>query len=186
MNIYLIGYRCTGKSTVGRSLATQLAWPFIDADEELVKKYNQTISDIVAGEGWASFREKEKTILKSLSRLDHHIIATGGGVVMDADNVRMMRNSGMVIWLQAAVATIEKRMAGDAKTADQRPALTGVALKQEIEKTLEERQALYQQAMDTTVQTDALTIEEICRIIIARMDAPSSRHAPAGGLNTGA
>ncbi len=169
MNIYLIGYRCSGKTTIGQSLANRMKWSFIDADEMLVRKYKQSISDIVAREGWASFREKEKGIIKNLSRLNHHVIATGGGVILDEDNVRLMKTSGTVVWLQASIASIEKRMVRDAKTDNQRPALTSGELMQEIEKTLQERLPLYKSAMDLSVQTDDLTIDDICRIISSKI-----------------
>jgi len=93
MNIYLIGYRCTGKSSVGKSLAKILGWSFLDADVELVKEYKITISEIVATEGWESFRKKEKHVLKRLSSLDKHVIATGGGAILDEENVKNMKKS---------------------------------------------------------------------------------------------
>jgi shikimate kinase len=176
MNIYLIGYRCSGKTTIGRLLANQLQWSFIDADEMLVETYQQSISEMVARGGWAAFRQKEKEIIRCLSRRHHHVIATGGGVILDKDNIRMMKTSGTVVWLQASVASIEKRMECDAKTDDQRPALTSGNLRQEIEKTLQERLPLYQSAMDLSVRTDELTIDEICRSVISKIKMPDTIH----------
>lgn len=170
MNIYLIGYRCTGKTTVGKSLADRLNWSFLDADVELVNQHDMSIAEIVAGEGWDSFRKKEKAIIRDLSALNQHVIATGGGVILNAENVRQMKKSGIVVWLQAAAETIQRRMACDHKTADLRPALTSKDLKQEIEETLAERQPLYERAMDFSVQTDNLEIDEICSAILANIE----------------
>jgi shikimate kinase len=180
MNIYLIGYRCSGKTTIGRSLANQLQWSFIDADEILVEQYQESISEMVTREGWTAFRQKEKEIIRRLSRCHQHVIATGGGVILDQDNIRVMKSSGTVVWLQASVASIEKRMAYDVKTGNQRPALTSGELRQEIEKTLQDRLPLYQSAMDLSVRTDELAIDEICRIVISKIKMPDPiHHLPA-------
>ncbi|MBW2165654.1 MAG: shikimate kinase [Deltaproteobacteria bacterium] len=136
MNIYLIGYRCTGKSSAGKSLAKILGWSFIDADVELVKEYKITISEIVATEGWKSFRKKEKHVLKRLSSLDKHVIATGGGAILDEENVKNMKKSGVSIWLRATPETVKDRILKDETTEDSRPSLTSKGLMEEIEETL--------------------------------------------------
>nr|MDA3833286.1 shikimate kinase [Spirochaetales bacterium] len=118
MNIYLTGYRCTGKTCVGKSLAQTLWWLFIDADLELVDRYGMTIAEIVSKEGWSSFREKEKAVLKEIGALDKHIVATGGGVILDVENVELMKNSGTIIWLKATPETIKERILQDQNTEE--------------------------------------------------------------------
>jgi shikimate kinase len=165
MNIYLIGYRCTGKSTVGKLLAKNIGWIFLDADIELVNEHGITISEIVTAEGWESFRKKEKEVLKRLSSLDRHVIATGGGAILDEENVINMKNSGISIWLRATSETIKDRILQDETTEDSRPSLTSKGLIEEIEETLIYRKPFYEKAMDFFVDTDDIDIENVCLII---------------------
>ncbi|QTA81483.1 Shikimate kinase [Desulfonema limicola] len=169
MNIFLIGYRCTGKTSVGKALAGKLTRPFIDADEELVKKNRVTISDMVAEHGWEFFREKERAVIKSLCSLENHVIATGGGAVLNPDNVKDMKETGLVIWLKASAETIHSRIIQDIKTLEQRPALTHKNLMEEIKETLELRNPLYQYAADFAIDTDLSDTDEICNRIKERL-----------------
>ncbi|NJL60378.1 MAG: shikimate kinase [Desulfobacteraceae bacterium] len=100
MNIFLIGFRCTGKSSVGKALAQRLTYPFKDADEELVAESGVSITDMVAKHGWPFFREQERDIIHRLSLSDNRVIATGGGVILDPDNIRDMKHNGFVMWLK--------------------------------------------------------------------------------------
>ena len=170
MNIYLIGYRCTGKSSVGKSLAKILGWSFIDADIELVKEHGMTISEIVATQGWESFRKKEKAVIKKLSSLDKHVIATGGGAILDEENVKNMKKSGVSIWLRANPETVKDRILKDETTEDLRPSLTSKGLMEEIEETLIYRNPFYEKAMDFFVDTDNLDIENVCLIIQKKLN----------------
>ncbi len=169
MNIFLTGYRCTGKTSVGKSLAQTLGWSFVDADLELVDRYGMTISEIVSKEGWKSFREKEKSILKGLSVLDKHVIATGGGVILDIENVERMKKSGTIIWLKATTETIKERIVQDQNTEDLRPSLTSKGLIKEIKETLSDRKPLYESAMNFSVNTDDRSIDYICDRIIGEL-----------------
>ena len=170
MNIFLIGYRCTGKTSVGKSLAETLGWSFVDADSRLVEEYGMTIKEMVAAQGWDAFREKERTILKGICALDRQVIATGGGVILNNNNVTDMKNSGIVVWLRATPETIKKRIVQDEKTEDQRPSLTAKGLIEEIEETLLNRNPLYENAMNFFVDTDSLSIDEICDIVVKKMN----------------
>ena len=172
MNIFLIGYRCTGKTCVGKSLAQTLGWSFIDADLELVDKHGMTISEIVSKEGWNSFREKEKAVLKRLSVLDKHVVATGGGVILDIENVEQMKKSGTIIWLKATPETIKERILQDRNTEELRPSLTSKGLVEEIEETLLDRKPLYESAMDFSIDTDSHSIDDICDRIIRELKVP--------------
>ena len=170
MNIYLIGYRCTGKTSVGKSLAKKIGWVFLDADIELVNEHGITISEIVATEGWESFRKKEKDVLKRLSSLDKHVIATGGGAILDEENVINMKKSGISIWLRATPETVKDRILKDETTEDSRPSLTSKGLMEEIEETLIYRKPFYEKAMDFFVDTDNLDIENVCLSIQKKLN----------------
>src|SRR5437667_12110745 len=81
-NLFLIGYRGTGKTTVARILAEKIGWGWIDADAALEERYGRSIRRIFEEDGEAGFREKEMAILEELCRAHNHVIATGGGVVL--------------------------------------------------------------------------------------------------------
>jgi len=165
MNIYLIGYRCTGKTTVGRLLAQKLRWQILDSDIEIVKEQGIPISEIVERQGWVAFRRMEKNMIQKLSLLDRHVIATGGGVILNNENVYAMKKSGKLVWLRAKPETIHERMAMDADTENSRPALTDKGIFEEIEETLKIRNPIYETAMDIDIPTDQMAPEDICSII---------------------
>jgi len=98
-NLFLIGYRCTGKSSVGRLLAATLARSFVDTDSLIVSDNGMSIRKIVISRGWGAFRRLERTVLKQICNLDGQMMATGGGIVLNADNVGLMKKSGKVIYL---------------------------------------------------------------------------------------
>ncbi|MFW6333517.1 MAG: shikimate kinase [Thermodesulfobacteriota bacterium] len=166
MNLFLIGYRCTGKTRVGKSLAERLGRPFLDTDAELVRETGRSISEMVDRHGWDFFRQQERRILQRMCQKDDHVIATGGGIILDPRNVADMGASGRIVWLRAHPATIADRMGGDSQTRPQRPSLTGKTPVEEIEETLTERLPLYESAMHTAVDTDGLTIDEITDLIL--------------------
>ncbi|MBI9075563.1 MAG: shikimate kinase [Desulfatibacillum sp.] len=161
-NIYLVGYRATGKTSVGKALARAMGQPFVDADEVLEKEQGRTIASIVESDGWPEFRRLEKELLARLSALDGHIVAPGGGAVLDPDNVQAMRDTGLVVWLTADSKVICNRLAKDDKTDTQRPALTDQGVLDEINTVLEQRMPLYERAAMLTVATDGAGIHEIC------------------------
>ena len=165
-NLFLIGYRCTGKSSVGKLLAGKLGRPFIDTDSLLVSESGSSIKEIVAARGWEGFRKIEHDILKQVCLIDRQVVATGGGVVLSDTNVNLMKKSGKLVWLKATPETIEKRMMRDQATEAFRPALTSKDNLAEIEETLVERESLYSQAMDFYVETDGRQIADICDMII--------------------
>ncbi len=169
MNIFLIGYRCTGKTTVGRSLAKRLEKFFFDTDLELVKEQGLNISDIVNQKGWSAFREIEKQVIQRTCERDNQVVATGGGAVLDEDNVKRMKDSGVLIWLRAEINTIEKRIIEDNTTRNFRPSLTSKGSVEEIQETLLARNPYYERAMDFFVDTDFMDIETVCDTIIQKL-----------------
>lgn len=169
MNIILIGYRCTGKTTVGRALAKNLGWKFVDTDVEVVKTFGASIEEIVEKEGWLQFRSREKAIVERMSLENRHVISTGGGVVIDPENVENLKKNGLVIWLKASVQTILNRMERDFKSKDMRPALTSLDMENEIRNTLALRDSLYRDAMDFSLHTDSLGANDICEIIYSKI-----------------
>ena len=174
MNLYLIGYRCTGKSSVGRLLAEAMDWTFVDMDQELVSEAGIPIEEIVDSRGWKYFRDQESKLLQQLSWATEQVISTGGGVVTVPENITIMHGSGKVVWLHASPDTIAARMEADKSTADQRPPLHGDDSVVEIEEILAERLPLYDEAMNLQVETDDLSVEEVSESIIRWLKTLSS------------
>jgi shikimate kinase len=170
MNIVLIGYRCTGKTSVGLALSKRLGKALVDADDYIEVKAKTSISDMVAIEGWDFFRAKEREAIRELSSLDDHIIAPGGGAVLDAENVENLKRNGVVVLLEATTQTILERMRSDEKTEQQRPSLTGKDLYEEIEEVLEYRKPFYRTAMDFCVDTTSKSVEQILDEIVQKLE----------------
>ena len=166
MNLYFIGYRCTGKTSVGLILADALDWTFVDMDHELVAEEGTPIENIVDSRGWKYFREREALLLERLSQVTKQVISTGGGVVTVPENIAIMRESGKVVWLHASAATIAKRMEADIDTDRQRPPLHGKDSVAEIEEVFAERLPLYDEAMHLQVETDSLSPEEVAESVM--------------------
>ena len=162
MNIFLIGYRGSGKTSVGGSLSDIIGWPFIDTDFQLVKELGMNISEIVDKKDWDFFRKKETAVLKKICNHDKQIVATGGGIVLNKENRANMKKSGKIVWLKATFATVKKRMLLDSKTKDFRPSLTSKELDEEIKETLLLRKPYYEKAMDFSIDTDNLDIHGVC------------------------
>jgi shikimate kinase len=170
MNIYLIGYRGTGKSTVGKLLAENLGMNFADTDFEIVNRSKKTISEIVETSGWSEFRRIEKSVIHEVSSLKSCVVATGGGAVLDDDNVKCMKKTGIVVWLRAAPRTLRKRIMDDNGTDESRPALTAEGTLEELDELLESRTPFYEKTMDYLIDTDDRGISDVCREIINIID----------------
>jgi shikimate kinase len=169
MNIFLIGYRCSGKTTVGKSIALMTERPFVDSDTLVIKASGRSISEIIDTEGWEAFRRRERSVMKRICLKDRQVVATGGGVVLFTDNVEAMKNTGIIIWLRATVQTIKERILRDENTGDLRPALTNKGLVGEIEDTLLKRSPYYESASNFFIHTDGISVAEITQTIMRKI-----------------
>ena len=169
MNIFLIGYRCVGKTTVGKSIARMMGRSFVDSDMLIVQESGQSIQKIVDTEGWNVFRSMERLMLKKICKKDHQVVATGGGMVLNTDNVEEMKKSGTIVWLRATTLTILERILQDENTGNLRPALTDKGLKEEIEETLLERNSYYENASDFFMNTNGIGVAESSKILIHKI-----------------
>jgi len=166
MNIILIGYRCSGKTSVGNRLARELAREFVDTDDWLMEKAGRSVRNIVEGDGWEGFRQMEKDAIQAVCGRDNAVIATGGGAVLDPANVAAMQKNGRVVWLKVSPQIVRQRMTRDENTDDLRPSLTSKGLYDEIVDVLKQRAPLYEKAMDMVIDTDDKSIEEIVDRIV--------------------
>jgi shikimate kinase len=152
--IFLIGYRCTGKSTTGRILADRAGVPFVDTDRIVEQQSGMTIARMVARYGWDHFRHQETQALVNTAALSNPVVATGGGIVLAPENRTFMKTHGRCVWLFADPETLADRIASDEKSRTSRPALTWKKdLRQETCQVLEARQALYQELSQYKIDT---------------------------------
>jgi shikimate kinase len=165
VNITLIGYRGTGKSTVAPLLADRLGWTWIDADGYLEELAGLSIRELFATEGEAGFRSREAALISDLIARDHLVIAAGGGVVLRPENRKAIRRGGFTVWLVASPATIMQRVTLDRSTANRRPALTGSDGLSEICQLLNEREPLYRECADLIVDTERQSPDQIAQQI---------------------
>jgi shikimate kinase len=164
MNIVLIGYRGTGKTSVGKKLADKLDRRFTKTDELIIKKAGMSIPKIVDNYGWDVFRNIESEVVKEVSKMDNWIIDTGGGVVLRRINVENLKRKGLLILLKADIKTIINRIKHDRE----RPSLTGrKSFIEEVEEVLKQRNKKYEEAADYTIDTTRLTVDEVTYRIIA-------------------
>jgi len=166
MNVVLIGYRGTGKSTVGKIVAARLGRPVVSTDAEIVRITGQGIPEIVAERGWDYFRDLESQVCQELAQRDELVIDTGGGAVLRPQNSEALKKSGVLFWLTASVDTIAKRIGPDT----QRPSLTGTkSFVDEIQDVLRERTPRYQAVADHIIATDGRSVMQIADEILARL-----------------
>lgn len=155
-NIYLVGFMATGKTVVGRKLAERKTREFVDLDGLIEEREKQAISDIFAQKGEAYFRRVESVVLAEVSGRDNLIVACGGGIVINKDNIDVMRASGVIICLTASVDVILTRSAG----LNHRPLLNVDNPRKRVETLLKERAPFYALA-DTIIDTSKLSIGEV-------------------------
>lgn len=169
MNIYLVGYRCAGKSTVGRLLAEKLGWSFVDMDDYIIKAEGLTIAQLVDNEGWDYFRRLEHRLVVTLAKREDTVVGTGGGVMMNPANTLLLQGSGKIVWLKVSQKTVVDRIVNDPSSASHRPSLTGAALGDDIAGTLKTRNPIYQKASDLTVETDTLEPEAVVAQVLGNL-----------------
>ena len=165
MKVVLIGYRATGKSTVGRILSAKLKITFWDADSLVEKSMAMPVKEIVALHGWDFFRAKEKETIKTLTQKGACVIATGGGVVLAQENVNMLKQAGLIIWINAPLQDIVDRLKKDARNGAIRPQFTSGNIIQETIDIMRQRLPLYESATDYTVDTLNKNAEEVAEEI---------------------
>ena len=163
MNLVLVGYRGTGKSTVGKLLANRLGMRYVSMDDEITKQADMSIPEIVAQSGWDKFRDFESELTRELAGQDGLVIDTGGGVIERQENVGVLRTNALVFWLKASVNTITSRIQGGTT----RPALTaGKTFIEEVADVLEIREPKYKAAAHHEINTDDREPTQIADSII--------------------
>ncbi len=168
MSIALLGYRGSGKSTVGRRLADRLWQPFVDTDELVVRKAGMPIRDIFANQGEAAFRDLESEVVAEVCKLPEHVIALGGGAVMREENRRALKDAGLkLIYLRCEPDELVKRIGADPSTGEMRPDLTelGGGI-EEVRKVLAEREPVYRSVMTGELDVTHLSPQDAVVYVI--------------------
>jgi shikimate kinase len=165
-NLVLIGYRATGKTSVGVRLAEVLQRPFVDLDQVLVREAGRPIADIVTQGGWGEFRRLEKELVARYRDARGLVLATGGGVVLDSNNVVALRENGIIIWLTSDPAAIQVRLAQDQPRDANRPSLTGGDTIREAAAVAEARAPLYQAAAQISIDTTHRSVTQVVELVL--------------------
>lgn len=160
-HLFLMGYRGTGKSTVGKRLSQQLGLTWADTDQLIEQAAGCTISDIFATQGEPAFRALEHSIVKSFEpRKEACVVSLGGGAILREDNRAMIRQ-GYRVWLQGSAEVLYERTCQDASSQTRRPRLSDRSGIEEVRELLALREPLYAELAQFTVMTDSLRPEEI-------------------------
>jgi len=178
--IILIGYRGSGKTTVGRLLARQLGWTFADADEHLEAVAGKSIAEIFVAEGESGFRDREAAALADLCQRDRLVIATGGGAVLRPANRELLRASGFVVWLIASPETSWNRLQGDPTTAARRPNLTPKGGFDEVQSLIAARTPLYRELAHFQVDADTQSPEAVATAILSSWNGGHTQSSRSG------
>jgi shikimate kinase len=166
-NVFLIGYRGCGKTSVAWALGERLGWPWYDADVELERRAGRSIKQIFAEEGEQAFRDLEQAVVADLAGHDGAVIALGGGAILREANRQAIQNRGLTVWLQASPETLLARISADPSTGDRRPNLTSQGGIAEIERLLAERSPLYAACAQHALETEGRSCDELAAQIVA-------------------
>ncbi|MDF1851441.1 MAG: shikimate kinase [Verrucomicrobiales bacterium] len=157
-NLILIGFMGTGKTTIGKRVASSLGFRFVDTDARITKAAGKPITKIFEEDGEEAFRALETKILQACAEQSDQVISTGGGIVTQPKNREILARAGFVIWLKASPETIYERIRHNRS----RPLLKTTDPQATIRDLLAERSDLYDASKNLAVTTDGLTLEETC------------------------
>jgi shikimate kinase len=167
-NIILTGFMGTGKTSAGRGLARELNLKFIDTDDLIEREAGICINEIFAKYGEAYFRRLESKVINEVSSDENMIIATGGGAVVNPENLLALKKNGTLIYLTASLDVILSRVG----SGDERPLISEGDKKDTISSLLNEREPFYKKAdfiVDTTTKSIKEVVKEILKIVETRL-----------------
>jgi shikimate kinase len=157
-NIALIGFMGAGKSVAGRALAAKLGMEFVDLDSLIEEKAGRSIAEIFARDGEPAFRRMETEITSQVADKEKAVIACGGGIVLEQNNVGLLRESSIIIYLAAEPAILLRRVL---KSRERRPLLDVTDPASTIDDLLKYRRPLYEKAADVIIDTSLLDISGV-------------------------
>lgn len=169
MNVILTGFRCSGKTSVGRELAARLGREFIDCDAFIERQTGLSIREIFERHGESHFRVIESQALAELAKLDGKVIATGGGAVLKHKNMQALKRNGIVFHLEVAAETAFRRMQAASAGPERRPPAEGRDPFAEIQEQVEFRKPYYAESADLAIATDGKRLEDVVAEILAHL-----------------
>ncbi|KGN84907.1 shikimate kinase [Porphyromonas gulae] len=168
--IFIVGYMGSGKSTVGRKMADLLGWRFIDTDFFIENRFRKRVADIFRDEGEAVFRRRERVVIEELSGMEDTIIATGGGLSCHSDNMELMNEAGLTLYLEVSDEVLAVRLELCKRTRPKVKDKTGEELLSHIHEEMAFRGDIYRRAK-VIVNADKLVDEEDERRLVTRIVA---------------
>ncbi|MEW5804631.1 MAG: shikimate kinase [bacterium] len=159
--IVLTGFMGTGKTSAGKLIAEMLHLDFIDIDEEIKKRCSMSISAIFENYGEKYFRKLESDMVREIFSLDNYVISTGGGIVLNFNNMRLLRERGTVLWLKASFNTILHHLKKEKPLMIDRPLLRTANMPKRIEQLMQEREPYYAGSCDYMIRIDGMSLLEV-------------------------
>ena len=156
VNLYLVGFMGTGKSTVGRAVAHKLGFHMVDSDHEIERQQKKTIPEIFAQEGEAAFRAMERAFIEGGHTGERTVVSCGGGLVVQPGMLGMLQSRGVVVCLHASVETILARTSRQ----QNRPLLVAENPEERIRTLFAQRESIYRQS-GTVILTDSRPLLDI-------------------------
>ena len=175
-NLYLIGYRGSGKTSIAPFLASALGFDWVDTDHQIEASLNEPISSFFARAGEANFRQIESDTIRAVAKSTRQVVSLGGGAVLDPANQAILRNTGKLVWLDCPVEVLVKRLRADQTQGPGRPPLTSLGVVEEIASVLQIREPIYRSLADLIVPTGSSSPEvlasQIARWWIRTVEPP--------------
>ena len=164
MNIILLGFMGSGKTSIGKLLSEQINFNFIDSDLEIEKRNQMSINNIFQKQGELFFRNKEKELLNEIIIKDNIVFATGGGLPCNISNIKKLNDFGLTIYLRLSNKELYKRLKKQNKTRPLINNLINNDLKEFIRKSVKKREEFYFQS-NCIIECDKISEKEILRKI---------------------
>jgi shikimate kinase len=171
-NIALIGFMGTGKSSVGRLIAEQLHYSFVDTDEMIESRAGKTISAIFAEDGEPAFRKREQEIVAELAARNRSVISTGGGLGANEQNLASLKGHALVVCLWASPDKIWERV----RSQTHRPLLREADPLAKIRELLAARERYYKQA-DVLLNTEVRSVKEVAQQVLHQFNLVRASNA---------
>lgn len=180
--LVLIGFRGSGKTTLGKELARLLGWNYLSTDEWIEARTGCSIADFVKREGWPRFRLIEREVIRETAETRQAVIDCGGGVVEDSSNMETLAKNALVAWVDAPLEDIYHRLRGERN----RPLLSAKDLRADVAENYRRREPLYHRHAQVYVNTSENPVEECCRLILEELRRASVQAGQVAGAGAGA
>lgn len=173
-NLYLIGLMGVGKTTLGKRLARALDREFVDSDERIESTLGVSINHIFDIEGEDGFRERETCVLEKISEVPNQVVATGGGIVIQPENRRILKATGLIVYLHAPANILWSRL----RYCKNRPLLQTDNPQQVLADLLEKREPLYREVADFVIHVTNNAQQKTVNRLVERLNETVSTINP--------